>query len=189
MARSLILRGIDFNWLHGDWIREGRVEKGVLVAANGRYTTIVMPEVELLPLDVAQKLAEFEEGGGKIIWVKSLPRLGDALGEHEKVRELFAGRQAVRPGAVAAAIGRVIPPGFELWTDDVPMIARFVRDGRRINFLVNYRDKPMAVPLKSAGGPLDLQVYDPLDGSITKQQAPATVTIAPQSSLLVVEHP
>jgi hypothetical protein len=47
----------------------------------------------------------------------------------------------------------------------------------------------MAVPLKSAGGPLDLQVYDPLDGSITKQQAPATVTIAPQSSLLVVEHP
>ena len=189
VARSLVLRGIDFSWLHGDWIREGRVEDGVLVAANGRYTTIVMPEVELLPLDVAQKLAEFEEGGGKIIWAKSLPQVGDAVGEHEKVRELFAGRQTVRPGGVAAAIGRVVPPGFELWTDDVPMIARFVRDGRRINFLVNYRDKPMAVPLKSAGGPLDLQVYDPLDGSITKQQAPATVTIAPQSSLLVVEHP
>jgi len=102
---------------------------------------------------------------------------------------LFAGRQTVRPGDVAAAIGRVIPPGFELRTDDVPMIARFVRDGRRINFLVNYRDKPMTVPLKSAGGPLVVQVYNPRDGSITKQQTPATVTIAPQSSLIVTEDP
>jgi hypothetical protein len=46
----------------------------------------------------------------------------------------------------------------------------------------------MTVPLKSANGsPLSIQVYHPLDGSITQQQSPASVTIAPQSSLLVVE--
>ena len=68
------------------------------------------------------------------------------------------------------------------------MIARFIRDGRRINYLVNYRDKPMEVPLGSMNGsPLAVQVYHPLDGTIIKQQVPATVTIGPQSSLLLVE--
>jgi hypothetical protein len=190
VARSLILTGIDFNWLHGDWIREGRVEDGALVAGGGRYTTVVMPEVEVLPLDVAEKLAEFEKAGGKIVWVKSLPVLGDAAAEHEKVRDLFAGRETLKPANVTKAIGPVLPPGFDLRTDGTPLIARFVRDGRRINFLVNYRDKPMAVPLESVNGEaLAMRVYDPLGGTITVQQTPATATIGPFSSLLVVEGP
>jgi hypothetical protein len=125
-----------------------------------------------------------------VVWVNSLPQLGDAPGEHEQVSGLFAGQQTVRPGEVVAAIGRVVPPGFELRTDDVPMIARFTRDGRRINYLVNYRPQLMTVPLESAGdAPLSVQVYNPLDGSITTQQTPATVTIPPQSSLIVTEDP
>ena len=147
-----------------------------------------MPQVEVLPLDVAEKIAEFQKAGGKVLWASSLPQMGDAADEHEKVQGLFAGQQILRPGDVAAAVGRVVLPGFELRTDQVPMIARFVRDGRRINYLVNYRDKPMTVPLEAANGsPLSVQVYNPLDGSITKLQAPTTVSIAPQSSLLVVE--
>ena len=189
VARSLILTGIDFNWLHGDWIREGRVEDGALLAGGGRYDIIVMPEVEVLPLAVAKKLEEFEKAGGKLIWVKSLPELGDAPGEHEEVRSLFAGKKTVKPGFVAKEIGPVLPPGFALRTDGAPLVARFVRDGRRINYLVNYRAQPMSVPLSSAvGGKRDLQVYDPLDGSITARQTPVNVTIGPYSSLLVVEE-
>jgi hypothetical protein len=190
VARSLILRGIDFNWLHGDWIREGKVEDGALVAGGGRYTTVVMPEVEVLPLDIAERLADFEKAGGKIIWVKSLPVLGDAAAEHEKVRALFAGRETVEPANVTKAIGPVLPPGFDLRTDGTPLIARFARDGHRINFLVNYRDKPMTVPLESVNGEaLTVRVYDPLGGTITAQKAPAAATIGPFSSLLVVEEP
>jgi len=188
IAKSLVTTGIDFNWLHGDWIRDAKIEDGSLVAANGRYRTLVMPQVEVLPLDVARKIAEFQKSGGKVLWVSSLPQMGDAEGEHDKVRGLFAGQQVLRPGDVAAAIGRVVPPGFELRTDQAPMVARFVRDGRRINYLVNYRDKPMDVPLESSSNaPLGVQVYNPADGTISKQQVPATVTIAPQSSLLLVE--
>jgi hypothetical protein len=190
IARSLISTGIDFNWMHGDWIREARVEDGVLIAAGGRYSTIIMPQVELLPLDVAKKIEAFQKSGGKVVWVNSLPQLGDAPGEHEQVSGLFAGQQTVQPGEVVAAIGRVVPPGFELRTADVPMIARFTRYGRRINYLVNYRPQPMTVPLESAGdAPLSVHVYNPLDGSITPQQTPATVTIPPQSSMIVIEDP
>lgn len=189
VARSLILNGVDFNWLHGDWIRDARVEDGAMIAAGGRYTTIVMPQVELLPLDVAQKLQEFEKGGGRVIWVGSLPALGDAPEEHDEVRAMFDGRETVRASHVAAAVGPVVPPGFELRTGETPLIARFVQDGRRINFLVNYREKPMTVPLESARKDgLTLRIYNPLDGTIATLRTPATVTIGPLSSLLVVEE-
>lgn len=188
VARSLVLSGIDFNWLHGDWIREGSVEHGALLAGGGRYDIIVMPEVEVLPLAVAKKLEEFEKAGGKLIWVKSLPELGDAPDEHKEVRSLFAGKKTVKPGFVAKEIGPVLPPGFGLRTDGAPLTARFVKDGRRVDYLVNYRAQPMSVPLSSAdGGRLDLQIYNPLDGSIAAQKTPGNVTIAPYSSLLVVE--
>lgn len=190
MAHSLISNGIDYTWLHGDWIREAKVENGTLVVAGGRYASIVMPEVELLPLDVAKKLKEFEAGGGRIVWMKSLPTLGDAPAEHEKVSSLFAGQKTVSPGEVAAEIGPVVPQGFKLSSDKAPLIARFVRDGKRINYHVNNQAHPATVPLKSAsGGPLAVKVYNPLDGSISPQQTPATVTIAPYSSLIVIEDP
>jgi hypothetical protein len=55
---------------------------------------------------------------------------------------------------------------------------------------VNNQAQPATVPLKSAsGGSLAVKVYNPLDGSISPQQTPATVTIAPYSSLIVIEDP
>jgi hypothetical protein len=149
-----------------------------------------MPDVEVLPLDVTKKLKEFEAAGGKIVWMKSLPTLGDAPAEHEKVRSLFAGQKTVSPGEVATEIGPVVPQGFELSSDKASLIARFVRDGKRINYHVNNQAQPATVPLKSAsGGSLAVKVYNPLDGSISPQQTPATVTIAPYSSLIVIEDP
>ncbi len=188
VVRSLFLHGIDYTWLHGDSIRNARVEKGWLVAANGRYRTLVMPEVELLPLAVAQKVAEFEKGGGKVIWVKSLPQMGDSPEEHEKLKAMFAKKKTLSPGRVAEAIGSALPPGFTLQTGSEVLTARFNRDGRCITYLVNYRAEKMTVPLSSSSGSSrSFDIYDPMDGKITPQQVPGSVTIGPYASLLVVE--
>jgi hypothetical protein len=75
-AEGLCKAGIDFNWLHGDWIRDAVIENGVLVVGSHRYSTIVLPEVELMPqaiaalqaavaqeeLEFAQARAAFEAG-------------------------------------------------------------------------------------------------------------------------------
>ena len=188
IARSLLLQGIDFTWLHGDWIEKARVEKGWLVAANGRYRTIVMPEVELLPLAVARKLEEFEKGGGKVLWVKSLPQLGDTPEEHEKVKSMFAKKKVLSPGRVAEAIGTALPPGFTLETGPEVLTARFVRDGRRITYLVNYQADKVTVPVTLASGSArKFDVYNPMDGTIQPQKLPGTLTIQGNASLLVVE--
>jgi hypothetical protein len=188
VVRSLFLQGIDFTWLHGDWIEKARVEKGWLVAANGRYRTIVMPELELLPLAVARKLEEFEKAGGKVLWVKSLPQMGDSSEEHEKVRAMFAKKKILSPGRVAEAIGQGLPPGFTLETGPEVLTARFIRDGRRITYLVNYQADKVTVPVTLApGSGRKFDVYHPMDGTIQPQELPGTLTIPGDASLMVVE--
>ena len=188
VVRSLYLQGIDYTWLHGDWIEKAKVEKGWLIAANGRYRTLVMPEVELLPLTVARKIEDFEKGGGKVIWVKSLPQMGDSSEEHEKVKAMFAKRKILSPGRVAEAVGAALPPGFTLRTGTEVLTARFTRDGRRITYLVNYHAGKVDVPLTLASGSSQsFDVYNPMDGAITAQKVPGSVTIDGDGSLFLVE--
>jgi hypothetical protein len=149
-----------------------------------------MPEVELLPLAVARKLEEFEKGGGKVIWVKCLPQLGDTSEEHEKVKSMFAKKNVLSPGRVAEAIGTALPPGFTLETGPEVLTARFNRHGRRITYLVNYRSDKVTVPVTlSSGGGRTFDVYNPMDGTIQHQELPGTLTIQGNSSLMVVESP
>jgi hypothetical protein len=192
MAQALVTQGIDFTWLHGDWIRDSRVEQGHLVAAGGQYSVIVMPEVEVLPLAVARKLAEFEAGGGRIIWMATLPTMGDSPDEHAAVREMFAGRSVVAPGGVVPALGKVVPPGFAVEVEDLPpgvFAARFVRDGRWVTFLVNDGLEPAKATVRTtAGGTLAADLFDPLAGTVTPVQVPCILSIEPCSSLLIVER-
>ena len=192
VARALVTQGIDFTWLHGDWIRDGRVEDGCLVAAGGRYATLVMPEVEILPLAVARRLAEFQAGGGRIIWVQCLPTLGDAPAEHEAVSAMFVGQRITAPADVVGAIGPVLPPGFAVAVEDLPpgvFMAKFVRDGRRVTLLVNDGLEPTKATVRTtAGGTLTADLFDSLAGTVTPVQVPGILSIEPCSSLLIVER-
>lgn len=84
--------------------------RGVELDAGGRYAVIVMPEVDVLPLAVARKLAEFEASGGRIVWMATLPTMGDAPDEHAAVSGMFAVRSVVALREVVSSIGTVVTP-------------------------------------------------------------------------------
>jgi autotransporter-associated beta strand protein len=197
-AENLCKAGIDFNWLHGDWIRDAVIENGGLVVGSHRYSTIVLPEVELMPQAVADKLNQFRQAGGQVVLVNRRPVLGDSAAEHAVVESIFAASPTVAAAEVAGQLGAVVPPDFELRVQPPAQTgpeqefftARFTRDGRRITYLVNNSLAPVRPSLSLAGNATRrVAVYNPLDGSITARQLPGTLTIAPSSSLLVVENP
>jgi len=197
-AQNLCKAGIDFNWLHGDWIRDAVVEGGVLVVGSHRYSTVVLPRVELLPLPVAQKLEQFRQAGGRVVLLESKPVLGDSASEHATVSGLFASQPVVAVANLVTELGPIVPPDYsvriqppvEEGTTQEFFSARFVRDGRRITYLVNNGMTVSAPTLTlAAGGSGRVAVYNPLDGSITGHDLPGTLAIAPSSSLLVVENP
>ncbi len=199
-AMHLIRAGIDFNWVHGDWIRDATIENGCLVIGPHRYSAIVLPRTEVLPLAVATKLQQFEQAGGKIVLVLTRPTLGDAASEDASVASMFAGRTTYIGSEVPGQIGTALPPDFvvtvtppvQTGTEQEFFNARFLRDGRRINYLVNNSTLAVTPTLGLTNtnvATLSVAVYNPLDGSVTSRQLPGTLTIAPFSSLLVVENP
>jgi hypothetical protein len=68
------------------------------------------------------------------------------------------------------------------------LVARFTRDGRRITYLVNYHAGKVDVPLTLASGSSQsFNVYNPMDGAVTAQKVPGSVTIDGDGSLFLVE--
>ena len=199
-AMYLAQAGMDFNWLHGDWIRDATLEGGRLVIGSHRYSAIVLPRTQILPLAVANKLEQFEQAGGKIVLVGSLPTMGDAASEDAAVTAKFAGRTTYLGSEVPGQIGTVQPPDFvvsvtapaQTGTEQEFFHARFLRDGRRIHYLVNNSAAAVTPSLSltnTNAATLSVAVYNPLDGTVTSRALPNTLKIVPFSSLLVVENP
>ena len=104
------------------------------------------------------------------------------------VKAMFAEKKILSPGRVAEAIGTTLPLGFTLQTGPEVLTARFTRGGRRITYLVNYHAGKVEVPLTLvSGSSQSFDVYNPMDGAITAQKVPGSVTIDVDVSLFLVE--
>lgn len=193
VIRDLYRHGHDFSWLDGDAVLRAEIHDGRLVIGPHEYTSIIMPRVDLLPFTVVQKLQQFEQAGGKVLWVDSLPRLGDKPDEHELVRAAVAGSSILTPEDAVNKLGSGFPEDFRLRLDGKPeglFITRWLRNGHRVNFIVNSAYEPLAANIRLEGRPGGkLWVYDPADGSISLREAKGSLNMEPNSSLFLIEPP
>jgi hypothetical protein len=186
---ALLEHGLDFNYLDGEAVLAAPVEGGCLRVGDHAYSTLIMPQVELLPLNVLRKLQSFERNGGRVLWVNGLPRLGDSAREHELVREAVHGARVLTPDAVRHTTGRPYPEDFGLTFDDVPasgfFAARYRRGPIRLYLLVNNAD---AVITPTVNGQGRVRLYDPVDGRILPGALPLALQIEPCSALMLIEQ-
>jgi len=173
-------------------VLKAEIRAGRLIMGAHEYTSIIMPRVELLPLPVMQKLQQFEKAGGKVLWVDSLPRLGDAPEEHEAVRAGVSGAKVITPAQVAENLGPAFPASFRLRLDAENkniLISRWERDGRRINYVVNNSGETLSPNFRLEGKTSgSVQIYNPADGTITPLALPGAVPLGPFSSVFLVEE-
>ncbi|NBR71668.1 MAG: hypothetical protein EBT75_06200 [Proteobacteria bacterium] len=104
-AIHLAQAGMDYNWLHGDWIRDATLENGRLAIGSHRYSAIVLPRTQVLPLAVATKLDQFEQAGGKIVLVATRPTMGDAGHRHVQRSSHLPGFRGSQPDRRHSAAG------------------------------------------------------------------------------------
>jgi len=193
LARRLYQNGYDFSWLDGDAVLRAEIRDGRLVIGAHAYTSIIMPRVDLLPLPVMQKLQQFEHVGGKVLWVDALPRLGDKPEEHAQVRAAVAASRMISPEEVVNQLGSAFPEEFRLRLDggrDGLFITRWLRNGHRVNFVVNSAYSPVTAKIRLEGQPGGkIWVYDPSDGCIAVRAASGSLTLEPNTSLFLIEQP
>ena len=186
-ARNLLEAGYDFTYLNAEAILDARVRKGELSLGKHAFSTVIMPNVELLPLAVLRKLGAFSQAGGTVLWVDALPELGDAPGEHAAVREAAAGSECVAPEDVAEAIGPAFAKRFRLVFDTPDkgfFVSRYTRRGRNIYYIVNNTNVSRAPTLR---GTDKVTVYNPANGTADQRALPAAITMEAYSGLVVAE--
>ncbi len=189
-ARALLESGHDFLFLNAEAVLDAGVRDGLLYVRGHPFGTVIMPGVELFPLAVLEKLDAFEAAGGTVVWVNALPQMGDSPEEHAAVRNAVAEHEIVAPADVVRHIGRSWPETFRL-AFDAPetgfFTTRHTRAGKNLYYLVNNTSDTVAATARGDGTPV--QVYNPMDGTISEHPLPSPITMEPYTSLFVVEQP
>src|SRR5258708_21452375 len=68
--------GFNLDFFDDDALKQtGHVEKSSMTLGPGRYRVVILPDVERIPLETLQKLADFAHGGGGLIATRRLPSL------------------------------------------------------------------------------------------------------------------
>jgi len=139
-------------FLVGDrhYVRQMEVKGGRLVYGEFAFQAVVLPPMDVLPLDVARKIVEFAKAGGRVYAMGELPAgsTGKGMNDPEMARlmETLRGLPVFKacPGSLkaeldAGAIGLPVQTQFE--SGGFPMVQRHLRiDGHDFFWLVNNSD-------------------------------------------------
>jgi len=66
-------RQVEFDVLGGDALLGASIEEGLLVTPGAAYDLVILPEMPVLRREVAEKLARFRQGGGRVAFLGEGP--------------------------------------------------------------------------------------------------------------------
>lgn len=186
MAANMLQHGLDFNYLTDDVILDATVSNGYLETGRYRYAALVMPRVEVIPLEVMQKLKEIADAGIPVFWIESLPSLGVSNNEHEAVRDLassFSINNDPMP-ALKNIRDNVIDVHFGV-NDDKLFVSRYSKDNHMIYYIINDAEHQITITAESVKNN-KVSIYNPVDGEIWEEELPFSLDINSYESLFVV---
>lgn len=166
-ALELFANQQDFTVADNQFILEASIENGRIFTENVSFSVICMPGVEVLPLEVAKKLDEFEKSGGTVIWVDCLPTVGDSLGESEELKALLEGKTVMNYREAGLAAKEANPDPLKIKRETPTLyVGRYTVEDAPMYWLYNSHDleKSLTLTYKGARG---FDIYDPETGEIT----------------------
>lgn len=182
--KALIAGGYDYDRINAEGLLNARVKGKQIVTAGGhRYSAIVLPAIDALRAEVAEKIAIFAKSGVTVLFTGAFPTremgLLDADERDQQVRvamtaTIRSGGRLVAPQDMAGTLRAASIDAnlqFKGNARDLVFVERKVGQ-RRVFFVYNSssepRDASFAVP--SIGG---VERWDALNGTIAVQAAKA----------------
>ncbi|EDM26995.1 hypothetical protein LNTAR_07119 [Lentisphaera araneosa HTCC2155] len=188
-TEKVLLNGdIEYMIVHPEGLAEANIEQGRMIIGHGHYHTLIMPQIDIIPLMVVKKLREFQQAGGKVIWVEMVPRLSENKHHENTVKKAMAGVKLTKLKQLSAAIPKSYSSDFNLSFSPGSKslaIARFRQDGKPIYLLVNREQKPITASVAGKGR---VSLLDPSSGKISSVRLPAKLPMAGIRSLLLIPN-
>ncbi|WP_375194171.1 glycosyl hydrolase [Sphingobium sp.] len=205
--KAFLAGGYDFDRINPDSIANARVENRQLVSKGGqRYPALVLPPLDAMRADTAEKIAAFAKAGLPIFFTGRAPGRDEGLADRARrdarvkkavAAALRAGAKVVSQEAMTQALRTAaIPANLTFMGDpaDLVYVQRRV-EGRTVTFLHNRGEavRNVALGLPQAG---QVSRWNAMDGSIvplaSTRNAGATslaLTLAPGESALLMLDP
>ncbi len=172
--------------VHPEGVAEATIADGRMAIGRGSYHTLVMPQMEIMPLAVIKKLAAFQKDGGKVLWVDQVPDQAEHKKSDRALKAAMAGAKPIRIKQLAGAVPQSYSAEFALTFSQGPKtltVGRFHQKGKQVYLLVNRLQKDISVEVK---GQKSVQILDPSTGKIKKVSLPATLPIKAVRALILI---
>ena len=185
VARAIYNAQLDFTVADNEFILEAEIKNGTLTNGNVSFKAICMPSIEAMPLEVLQKLINFEKAGGSVIWIDSVPAIPDSIADIPSFRELTEDLRAVDLSVAVSILKNTCGYNLSVSSSNV-MIGKYSLDNSTMYWVYNYSDKSNTVTINKnyANG---YDVYDPVTGAIdAKPKGSLTVELGAGNAKLIV---
>jgi len=189
---TLIEGDIEYMIVHPEAVAEAEIREGQMKIGYGSYHTLVMPQLDYIPLAVVEQLERFKQSGGKILWVDQVPRGGEHARNDQAVNAALKNVEAISVEEIAGSVEKSYSSEFDLTftpgTDKLT-VGRFHQKEDQVYLLVNREQEEIEVDIqgqRDKGGNGKVTVLDPSTGEISSLSLPVRLTLEANRSFLVV---
>jgi hypothetical protein len=189
---TLIEGDIEYMIVHPEAVVEAEISEGHMKIGFGSYHTLVMPQLDFIPLAVVEQLELFEQSGGTILWIDQVPRGAEQPGNDKVVNVALKNAVAIGVEDIDESIEKSYSPEFDLsftpGTDQLT-VGRFHQKEDQVYLLVNREQEEIVVDIQGQRGKSrngKVTVLDPSTGEISSLSLPARLTLEANRSFLVV---
>jgi hypothetical protein len=190
--KALLDGDVEYMIVHPEAVADADIENGKMKIGYGSYHTLVMPQLDFIPLAVVRQLKRFEKAGGKILWVDEVPRGAEYAKNDQKVKKSLQNAHKVGIDQIADLISNSYSSEFDLTftpgTDQLT-VGRFHKNSEQVYLLVNRMQKAISVDVQGhrvKGGTGKIKVLDPSTGKISKVQLPAKLPLEANRSIILM---
>ena len=184
---EMLKGGYDFTVLDDQSVAAAEIKDGKMYVGLGEYSVLVMPDVSVLSLHAAEKLAEFKAAGGKIIWLGCTPAMCTERNGTEQFKTVISKiKGAVFTGKIADELSKYAKIPMDAKLKSGVFITEYKRtdDGKMIVYLANSSNSVKAVNL--GDGYDKYYIYDPYDCTVTEASGQTTVAVPKYRAVLIV---
>ncbi|BBF69674.1 hypothetical protein SBA_ch1_18740 [Sphingomonas bisphenolicum] len=205
--KTFLAGGYDYDRINPDSIAHARIEDRQLVSKGGqRYPVLVLPPLEAIRADTAEKIAAFTKAGLPVLFTDRTPGRDEGLADMKRrdarvkravAVALKAGAKIVPADAIAFALRTAAIPANLTFTGDATDLVYVQRrvEGRIVTFLHNRGDaaRSVTLALPQAG---EVSRWNAMDGSVdplSSTRGDGTTSmdliVAPGESALLILDP
>ena len=186
---EILKSGYDFTVLDDKGVSDSTLEGGKMKIGAGLYSVIVMPHVKVMSYEALEKLTEFKNAGGTVIWLDCLPKECTDARKAEAFKALADGiKDKKYTGKIGDALGKVCEIPFSAQVKSGVFVSEYKRtdDGKKILYLANSSKtvKSVWVGPEQTG---EYHIYDPYDCTVTPASGKTQISIPAYRAILIVE--